>query len=260
MGVYARPRPAAALVVAHPGHEFCLLDWCRRARPRLSILTTGSRSGGDRSRLQAVLEGARARGLGVSPLAGSFEDRVLYRHILRGEVEPLRRWSERLGDDLVEHGIAQVVVDAWQGYSPAHDLTHVLARAAVRRAEAATGLSIELLEFAPVCERGWPRRRPTPLHTRLELDAAAAAAKLDLARAVPDLARELDEDGVDLERGPLSERLYATASGWSERERAERPYYERVGELRVAEGVYSTVLRQSHLMRIVDELLQPAFA
>ena len=91
-----------------------------------------------------------------------------------------------------------------------------------------------------------------------QIDAPAAAGKLRLARAIPDLARELDAgDGVDLERAPSCERIYAADAVWSEHERTAPPYYERVGEQRLAQGVYSTVLRQSHLMKIVGELRLP---
>jgi hypothetical protein len=87
----ADKRPAA-LVVAHPGHEVRVSGWYELARPRLFVLTEGSRSG-DQGRLLCAQSFANQNGAKLGSLFGRFRDREIYAAILAGDQTPFIRWT-----------------------------------------------------------------------------------------------------------------------------------------------------------------------
>jgi hypothetical protein len=233
------------LVVGHPGHELCVHAWSAAEKPDLAILTAGSRSGGDLARLQRSLALARRRGLSPIDLTGAFEDRALYRLVMDRSAEALHVWADDLRDRLLAAQTDCVVVDAWQGYSIAHDLTHLIAHAAVAEAEHRSGRTVELLEFAPVPEDRWPRRSQTPLRLKLDLSPRQARAKLRDAWSFEDLRAEMEQ----LRLAPhliSQERLYVSDRNFLSWRASPKPYYEAVGEARVAAGIYQEALRREH--------------
>src|ERR1700730_7942676 len=92
-------RPAA-LVVAHPGHELRVVGWYELARPRLFLLTEGSRSG-DQGRIVCALACANQTGVQLGSPFGRFRDREIYAAILAGDQTPFIRWTADLADALV---------------------------------------------------------------------------------------------------------------------------------------------------------------
>src|SRR5437870_3757847 len=92
-------RPAA-LVVAHPGHEVRASGWYELARPRLFVLTEGSRSG-DQGRLLCAQSFANQNGAKLGSLFGRFRDREIYAAILAGDQTPFIRWTADLTEALV---------------------------------------------------------------------------------------------------------------------------------------------------------------
>src|SRR3981081_1153421 len=113
-------RPAA-LVVAHPGHELRVFGWYELARPRLFVLTEGSRSG-NQGRLLCAQSFANQTGAKLGSLFGRFRDHECCAAILAGDQMPLIRWTADLTDALVALAPALVVTDSWQMYNVGHDL------------------------------------------------------------------------------------------------------------------------------------------
>ena len=110
-----------------------------------------------------------------------------------------------------------VLVDAAEGYGPVHDICHWIGRAATVRARR-LGVPIELFELALASH---PDTAGDGL--RLMLDDQAFAWKLDAPAPPP---------------------------SWI-------PHYEEVGEARVREGRYASVLRYgSHVSPVIDRLLE----
>ncbi|CAN7202316.1 hypothetical protein LJR219_000551 [Phenylobacterium sp. LjRoot219] len=80
------PGGRTALAVAHPGHELRLAKWVELTRPTVFILTSGSRSGDDRSRVDAgsVSSGSRRRSPAVRRRQLEFLDEALPRRRIDG--------------------------------------------------------------------------------------------------------------------------------------------------------------------------------
>jgi len=248
----------ALLILGHPGHEIYLKYWCRRHRPDVVFLTTGSRSGRTRDRIDFSRRLVAGWNCDVAPYPGQIEDRVLYEAVMAGDIAPLAGWLDQLVGQIESRRSNRVVVDAFQGYSVTHDLANLLARLAVMKVEAMQSRPIELLEFAPVPESLWPRPRPGCPDYAQALSPDEIRRKIAAAAGCADLSRELDwllprADGDFL----ASERLYALAKVARLR-LPGTPYYEEVGRQKILEGVYKTVLRQDHFDACADRLLKHA--
>ena len=244
------------LVIAHPGHELCLHKWGSEALPRLVVLTTGSRSGDGRERLDACLSQCEGRGVVATDMIGEFPDRELYRLIMQGKGDRLSAWSARVRSMLVSQQAARVVVDAWQGYSVAHDLTHLLTQLAVAEAELELDTPIELLEFSPVPAAKWPRRAKTPVCVDVRLSAQEAATKLGDACSIPELRSEIE--GLGIADSPYlldQELLYVCSRDWGNDSWLNTPYYEAAGAQRVAAGIYATSLTRAHFRSVAEPLI-----
>lgn len=244
------------LVVGHPGHELRVHGWLEIARPLVCVLTDGSGHTGE-GRLASttrVLERAGAR---PGRLYGRMSDRDVYGAILDRDLDLFRGLADELRDTLVAHDAACVVGDAAEGYNPSHDVCRLVINAAVRMASRVRGAPIENLDFLLVGAPDAARDARGDGSVRLPLSDDALARKLAAAHAYPELAHEvasaLERFGVapfrheSLRAVDLDDRL-----AWSS---ADRPFYERHGEARVAEGVYDRVLRfEEHVVPVAEAL------
>ncbi|WP_132094808.1 hypothetical protein [Caulobacter sp. BK020] len=244
-----------AFVVAHPGHELRLATWIARTRPLVFILAKGARAGRSETRIQASRLLVEALGATPSDLFGVAFDSEIYGWIMNRDVKVFSALADDLREAFVARRVEFVVTDAWQNYNPVHDLTHALARVAAAEASALTGRPVEVMDYPVVMGR----LAHAPLgseHSHIEQSSQDLAAKARLIDDYPDVAddvRALDDavgrEAVSREtlhrplnletlRGPLD----------------EAPWYERHGEERVRAGVYSDVLRWSHMAPIVAML------
>lgn len=246
-----------ALVIAHPAHELRVYEWLRRARPVVYLLAAGSRSGLSQERRLASAALIEAAGARVGSLFGDMLDRDIYSNLLLSIHAPLLAWTAVLTDDFVRDEIEVVVVDAWQAYNVAHDLTHLMARIAAENARRITGRPILVAEYPVVTDTA-------PVGGRreiasLSLSAAEMHRKAALVGAYPGIESEVSQI-EDLEGGahmavetfreplPLEELLLQPSTP---------PHYESFGEARVAAGIYPDVIRWRHVALAVDELLRP---
>ncbi len=246
----------AALVVAHTAHELRLHAWVKRNRPSVHILTTGSRSGEDQSRLCASTGLADERGARKGSVFGAMLDRDLYAAVMSGDTKPFDVLTDQLTRDLIAQKVELVVVDAWQYYNAAHDIAHVMGRVAAREASAALTHRITVLDYGVVPKELAPHQPPSTQKYILALSAEESKAKADAASAFPDIQFELAELF-----GCEGERLLAVESFGEPppleallRAPAQKPEYERYGEERVKAGLYKEVLRWEHVERIVRHL------
>ena len=234
------PGVRPALIVAHPGHELRLHGWLEIARPVVLVLTDGSGAAG-RSRLPSTARVLAATGATPGPLFGRLTDRALYGMILARDAGLALRLVDEVGSAIVRHRVDYVVVDALEGYNPAHDLCHVLVSAAVRLARRA-GVRATQLDF-PLAAA--PNASPSPRGSaRLELDDAALARKLAAAQAYVGIGDEVDRAlalyGTEAFR---VERLRRLGEQPSAVPPEDPPFYERYGGSQVADGQYAEVLR-----------------
>jgi hypothetical protein len=237
------------LVLAHPGHELRAYHVLERVRPSVVVLTDGSGSTPD-SRLEdsrALLAQAGAR---PAATFGSMTDREAYAALMRADAGPFLTHVHALADTLVTEGVRAVLVDAAEGYNPVHDVCHWIGRAATIRARRFGG-KVELFELDLVSH---PDSSGDGL--RVVLDEQAFTRKLDATSRYVALKAEaeaaFDRYGRDAFRVEFLRRVVdrdPPPSSWI-------PYYEEVGEARVREGRYSSVLRYgAHVKPIIDRLL-----
>lgn len=257
--VFASSAPplSAALIVAHPAHELRVFGWMSRMHPLVEVLTTGSRSGVSAGRLARTGELIEAAGGERGGLFGEVLDRDFYALVMRGDAGPFQGWIEVMAQDLVRRGVELVVTDGWQGYSPAHDLTHLMARLAAGRAAGRLGRPVRVVEYAPAPRELAPLKSAGPQILELTLAPGEVAAKRAAIETYPDIAQEAAEIFALEGQGCLRvERLFEPAPFATLLEPGARaPFYERAGEERVRSGLYRTVLREGHLAAVAQALL-----
>src|SRR5438270_1996438 len=272
---------AAAIVVAHPGHEVRIHGWLERERPRVFVLTDGAGRAG-RPRIAATAEYLERFGARPGRVFGRLTDLEVYRAVLARDFGLFLRLSEELAEALVSARVRVVAGDAAEGYNTTHDITRLVANAAVEMARRASGGPVANYEF-PVVRR--PDHCPAPLRAAsvwLRLDDGAFSRKLAAAfEFYPELAAEardnlqgsgqeavadffdLKEDehaatdlsGMDVFR---VECLRPVAPGERPFE-CVKPFYEFQGEGRGAEGFYERVTRyRAHVLPLADALAENA--
>jgi hypothetical protein len=244
-----------ALVIGHPGHELLVHGWLERARPSVCVLTDGS-GGEGHPRLASTTRILDATGARSGPIYGGLTDRELYAMMLDGDFEPITALYTTLLRTFVDNRIECVVGDAAEGHNPTHDLCRVLINAAVAGA-ARLGWQVDNYEFAQVGRPdGSDRARVNGGDERehISLDEAELRRKLAAAAAYPEMAAEVERAlaayGVEWCR---TEWFLRTTDDPTGPHRARAPYYETFGAKRVAEGLYSRVLRyDEHFVPVVD--------
>lgn len=251
----SRSGAKVAFVAAHPGHELRLATWIARHRPLIFIVAKGARTGRSEARIQASRVLAEELGATpVEPLGMAF-DTEIYDWIMRGEVQVFSDMVDDLRDAFIEREVERVVTDAWQNYNPVHDLTHALARAAAAEASSVRGRRVEVLAY-PVVMGPLARAPNGEEHSRIDLSPQEVEAKMTLVNRYPDIVEDIRimKDAVGrsafdtetLHYPPSLEALVALCE--------DPPWYELYGEEKVRAGVYSSVLRWSHLAPIVAML------
>jgi hypothetical protein len=252
---YKRP----ALFVGHPGHELRVLGWLAENRPRVHVLTDGSGLNGA-SRLHATSGLLDRLGARCGEVFGLFSDGEMYRAILDRKIGVFRSIVDRLARSWVEHGIDFVASDAAEGFNPTHDICRQLANAAVAKARLLTGRPIAHYEF---CLTEW-EQCGAAIHDRrcshLRLSDKLLALKLDAAREYVEL-RDLVEQALG-EKGEeyfRIECLRQITQPFLEPEPGYKPYYEKLGEQRVAAGKYCSPIRYAlHMVPILRGIQEHA--
>jgi hypothetical protein len=248
----------AALVIAHPAHEIRLHHWMKRARPATYILTSGSRSGNDRTRLEASAKVIELAGAQYVDHWGAMQDKTLYRQILDGDASHLVTLTRLLADNLIAFDASIVVTDSWQEYNVAHDLTHVITRRAAALAANSLGRALPVVDYPVVPYRLVPNAVKGDTLLDLRLNDQECALKDAAVRSIPLIAQEVDEivaaegaDAFSAEQFNAPLPLRALTPG-----RVGKPYYEEFGEQRVRSGVYMDVIRARHMNVTLTALIE----
>ena len=237
-------------ILAHPGHELRAHHVLELTAPVVAILTDGSGSSGH-SRLEETRELLALLGARPGAVFGAMTDGDVYRALMRNDARPFHRIVDRLAAEIDASRADAVVLDAAEGYNPAHDLCHWIGRAALahvsRPARQLQAFELDLV--------GHPDQKGPGL--RILLDAAAFARKIAAATRYRTLAAEaaaaFDAFGADAFRVEFLRALPDVAlppPTWV-------PPYEQIGEQRVATGRYSSVLRFATHVRPVLAALAP---
>lgn len=231
-----------ALVIAHPGHELRAFHFLEHTRPLVSVLTDGSASHGT-SRLHYTTRLLDEAGATRNDVYGRFTDAEAYARLMAGDDARFVETTHQLSRSFEDHGINAVLTDAAEGYNPIHDLCHTLAEASVRLCGSRAPL---LFEFDLV---GHPDGAGPGI--RLTLDDGAFARKLDAVGRYTALTAEataaLELHGAEAFRTEFLRRSMPGVLPPPE----HMPYYEQVGNERVRQGRYPSVLRYGEHVRPV---------
>jgi hypothetical protein len=254
----ARP---AALAIAHPGHELRLTKWISQAKPTVHVLTGGSRSGHASRRVQASSNVLRNLGGQVGTIFGRYLDAEVYRLIMSGDPRLFLDLADELADAFVCQSVRTVVVDGWQLYNVVHDLWHLTVRAAIGKAESRMRLRIEVLDFAVVPE-SMAARPSGAIRLKIPLTSEELARKIGLSRDFPEIGADVDEVLRVGGRPFLEEEMLSQLRPVRDLfpRPGEKPLYEKYGEMRVAAGLYASVLRWEHALPIAEALTEAAAA
>jgi hypothetical protein len=201
-----------------------------------------------------VLERCQAR---TCTPYGRYSDTEIYTAVLDGDHGLFLDLIEELAGALVREQITCLVSDPADAYNPTHDICRLLAGGAVAIVGRRTGRRITGYELIPA----WLEQTLEPDAKRgllrLELSSREWANKVAVARAYLPLRSEVEaaveRSGVDALRHE-SFRPFRTTLG-VDLPNDTVPFYEQQGELRVAAGLYSRVLRyRDHMLPLIERI------
>jgi len=243
-----------ALVVAHPGHELCIYQWCRVLAPIFYVITDGS------GKLAASRIASTTRILheiGASPgsVYGRVPDMVLYDRMLTRDVGFFEDLAREIAAGLVYDGIECVLGDSIEFYETAHDVCRMIIDAAARIARRRSGRAILNLDF-PIYAIGEHLAGDSEVQARcLTLSDEELRRKIDTALSYQEIAPEplvqLATRQPELFR---VERLRPISSDGFRRPPKKSPY-EVAGERGVELGYFKDVIRfETHVRPIAEAL------
>jgi hypothetical protein len=250
------PALRTALIIGHPAHEVRVYEWMRLSKPSVYVLTSGSRSGDDRSRLEASRVVINETGAAFVTGWGGIKDRAIYGQILAAQHTDILQMTRNLSHGLIAQEVELVVADSWQFYNVVHDLTHLIARCAVKLAERELGREIAFADY-PVLPKQLAEHAPVSEDVlTLSLSEQQGAYKRSLAERIPHIAVDVAElVRTEGEHAFFQERYALPPSIDQLIARPDfKPEYELYGEARVRTGIYTEVLRWSHFSPIIDAL------
>jgi len=275
-----RAKAAAAMVVAHPGHELLMYGWLESVRPSLFVLTDGSGRSGESS----IKQTARlAQKLGIKPgsFFGRYTDRQIYQSLINHDYGLFIGFVDELVAYLTAAEISYMVTDSAEGYNPTHDLCHIIACAAVSIANRNRLIPIDLYEYPVV---GNPMNTNDPLNPEAIVNRTSDACfqrKLDAARAFyPALALQVEttlanpNSHITAAAGltPMADNFTGglndlkteclrpvNTDNLNFNGFAGKPFYETRGEANILAGHYEKVIRlREHISPVVDALRRHA--
>jgi hypothetical protein len=242
-----------ALIVSHPGHELRAFRWMERHAPQVLVLTDGSGLAGQ-PRIKSTSRILELAGARPGPIYGRCPDREFYHRLLAGDREYFLDLAAEIARFLESAGIDTVVGDAAEGRETSHDVCRYLVDAACARTAGVSITAYQLSLFGHPDPA--PAARPAGALT-LRLDAAAQQRKIAAALGYSELAAEIEQARRMFGAAAFAAETLLPATlelGPSGRD-GEIPPYERLGEQRVAEGVFRKVIRYREHVAPVREAL-----
>lgn len=251
------------LLVAHPGHELRVVEWVRRVKPHVVVLTHGDGSIhqprlSDSEHLLSEM-GVRIRTDWLAPVS----DATVYQALLGTGPSPFASWLASLTQAAMDAGIEMLVADEAEGYNPTHDLCRALANGVAHQLQQA-GRPVQNLEIPLIGHPCDPERQgAAEVEVRLsgpELDHKLSMMEAYARRCSPVLEQELQTMLDSFGRQAFATECLYTASHtpYENGELPEvMPSFERIGEERRQAGIYQHVIRADHLRQLVQSFAPP---
>jgi hypothetical protein len=243
-----------SLFVAHPGHELYVLGWVLQERPLIHILTDGSgQTGHQRAVTSAhLIEKLHAKQGG---LFAPFTDRELYQAMLDADIPLFLGILDTIVESILVNDTDFVVADAWEGFNPSHDILRFLVDEAIGLVRSHTGRSIPNFSIPLTAWESGKQVEYKAGDLNMVLSEADFQTKVREALSYEEMRGEVE--GV---LSTVSVEYFRTEHLTKVPENphwfhATKPHYEKVGEQRVRDGVYSSCLRfEENLFPIMTEI------
>jgi hypothetical protein len=242
-----------ALVIGHPGHELLVFGWVAATRPRVYVLTDGSGSTGE-SRADASRQLLCPLNAKLGEVFAQTSDPEFYGAIREGRIPFFVDILDRLVDSFLTHDVGFVLSDAVEGYNPTHDLCGTIAGTAAAIVGGMNGTPLPHFEFSLVEWLGDERHRRGDSCAHLQLGEQLLEKKLGAAQDYRGLDSEISGALAQHGRDYFAVECLREARSMSRFERS-KPYYEIVGERRIAQGKFSSVIRYKEHVRPIMEAL-----
>ena len=249
-------RSNCCLIAAHPGHELRIHGWLKSAKPKVFVLTDGSGNSGE-SRLSSTTNILKQIGCELGAVFGVFSDKEIYSLIINQEFARFIPIAESIAAVLSDDTMDYVVGDAVEGYNPSHDICRLLINAAVEVADKRRIVPIKNYDVLLV---GLPNSCSPELQDQavwVHLDEKAFEAKLTAAYSYPELLGEVQEALKVFGKDAFKVECLRPVKLPQQYGILEKvpPNYEQHGESRVAQGIYTNVLRyREHMLPFMEAL------
>ncbi len=276
-GIVKKTSQQNVLFVAHPGHEVLLHGWLEKARPLIMILTDGS-GRSDQPRIGGAGDYVDSLGLTRGPIFGRYSDLDIYQRILEQDFEFFNGLANEVTEILLDCDAEFVVADSAEGYNCNHDVCRLLINSAIARAETISQRPLENYEY-PVVGGIYTSFADQGEAEKIHLDQSTFERKLAaVEKHYPTLFVEV-RDAISRKNNPshlenvnTGRRVTSQCDPDLDFFRTEylrpftrdrdyldlvgiRPYYERCGEERAAQGFYAKVIRSlEHMIPIARSL------
>lgn len=239
-------RPKTLLILGHPGHELRVWQWLCQEKPTVCILTDGSGATGQ-SRLAVTDRTFERAGAKFATHFSGVSDAEIYKAVLEQDLDFFVKVAAQIRDLLLNESFDIVVGDGSEGYNPTHDICRLLIDAAVL---STAHQGRQVLNYAfPLMGHPMGHQQTAEdilveltdeqLQQKIELIISyGAEAGGMLTTEIADTFDQFGQQAFKHERLFLTDLLQAVPQPT-----LEKPFYERHGEQRVAEGVYRYVIR-----------------
>ncbi len=247
-----------ALILGHPGHELRVFHFLEKYKPRVYILTDGS--GIDlESRVHRTQRIIEQSGASLSPIAGKFTDKEIYRIIREHDVQPIYRTIDEITEDMLAHNMDAVAGDSIEGFNPTHDLCRYMINCIVRNYNKRSQKTIPNFEFYL---DGPPHLCPEGLKEEslwLQLSDEAFERKYEACKNYPELM--VDLEALLAKHGKAMFKIECLwpvkdlnkYSTWTTAE----PFYEVYGKKKINSGAYQEVITfESHLLPLAKKIAE----
>ena len=247
-----------ALVIGHPGHELRIYGIVELYKPRVYIITDGSGNSGH-SRVYNSVKILEQSGATMSPIAGYFTDKEIYRVILENDFAALDTFIKTLWNDLQSHPIDTIIGDAIEGFNPTHDLCRYIINTLVRLLNKNRSTQLNNYDFlldrmiTPDEETEAISLRLTNENFETKYTAAANYEELaaELKMAIEKYGKEPFKTEYIRPVFPIDE-----SKNWKD----GIPYYEKYGLEKIKAGTYKQAITYtSHMKPIIEWLNQYSF-
>jgi NUDIX domain len=251
--LHSRSSQQPALIIAHPGHELLYFGWLIQTKPSVAFLTDGSGSKLADQRSHQTIRNVLETSSSLGCWFGTYSERSIYQHILDRDLAFFTQLTDDLIAFLERNEPSMVVSDAYEGFSPVHDLVAVMTDVAIHviRRTRTTHVERLVIRLDGQSQPAHAACIKTLTDEELERKIRAARRNVELRQEVE---RAIDLHGIDSFRVEILE--YPTVH-FGACVASYIPAYEQHAAHLLERGEITEVItRLRHVQPIVEHLMK----